>query len=170
MTETTKTPTADLTGAGELYDADRRYIAVTLTPELRDAVYAAVRASIAAGTPTTGGLLLRDIVAKHLNVTIDVTRAPNGAPKSDADKRADRISVMARTAGLLAQHTYDQAHPDATVNDPARVAAFQNAYDKKAAALRAADEKKRAAAMTPAEAKADAMAAADATTGDAPTA
>ena len=88
--------------------AERRYVAITLTDALRDAIETRATAE-----NTTPGLLCRSIVAQFLGVTIDVDRAAPRKYATEAERkaaqkaqRADRNALIKQ---LLAAHKAAQA-------------------------------------------------------------
>ena len=119
MTETTTTTTTTNTTETP---AERRYVAITLTDALRDAIE-----TRAAAENTTPGLLCRKIVADFLNVTVDIDRA---APRKyateeerKAAQKAQRADRNALIKQLLAAHKAAQAAGTPSAETPADVLA-----------------------------------------------
>ena len=135
----TKTKTETPAERALRLEAERRYVAITMTDELRDAINARAKADA-----TTAGLLCRKIVADFLNVTIDVTRAPSGTAKTDAEKLALRDEHAVLKARLLAQNKYEMANPDWITAD-GKLAERNRLGDAAAIARQTALAKKRAA-------------------------
>lgn len=104
----TETNTVETTETAATEPAERRYVAITLTDALRDAIEAKAKAE-----DTTPGLLCRKIVADALGVTIDVDRAaPRKYATEEERKAAQKAQRQERNAlikQLLAAHKAAQA-------------------------------------------------------------